>query len=670
MISKDKILELWNRLLEQNVEIDIEAKRIKDKVGDSVMQTICAFSNSGTGYLILGVSEKDESHDDFWVSGVTNAEDIFSNIQNNCRSQFTTSINIDGGIATIEGKKVLVIEVRELDKSAKPCGFISGSNKKNYSKTGVWLRGINGDYEATVEELQPLIMAKLGHDYEQTILPSATMDDIDPKHIERYRRLRKEIKPNASELEYSDTELLLALDVATEKEGIIYPNVAGILLFGSDKALRRLMPSARVDYIRNAGTVWVEDIDKRFQYTNDLREAIITMIPKLEATVIDDLPKHFNLPPNSLTRADTPLLPQAVVREAIVNMLMHRDYSVNRPSQINRFSDRIEFSNAGYSLKPIEKILEGQKGSELRNPIIAQVLYDLTLAETKGSGITIMNRGLKNAGLSPVIFKSNRAYNDCETVLRLQQLIAEEEMLWLKQFDSLTDTEAEVLILAKKMGQITNKDIRENVGLDTLQASSILRKFCKNNYLLQHGKSSNSYYLLNSCYTDNSDSLSEKNSNTGNNEPRHSNNDLSTGINEPSTSINEPNTSINERSTSINDVIIIKEVADLSNAMLLNLQSIVAFARAKGRFTPEQSKSIVLQICQKQFMSSSILKHFLNREVDTIRRNYLSPLLKEGLLELAYPKTLQHPNQAYRTTEKGLAYLEILDNDPQQDLLI
>ena len=47
-----------------------------------------------------------------------------------------------------------------------------------------------------------------------------------------------------------------------------------------------------------------------------------------------------------------------------------------------------------------------------------------------------------------------------------------------------------------------------------------------------------------------------------------------------------------------------------------------------------------------------------------------TPLLKEGLLELAYPKTLQHPNQAYRTTEKGLAYLETLDNDPQQNLLI
>ena len=162
------------------------------------------------------------------------------------------------------------------------------------------------------------------------------MDDIDPKHIERYRKLREKIKPNATELEYNDTELLLALDVATEKEGIIYPNVAGILLFGSDKALRRLMPSARVDYIRNAGTVWVEDVDKRFQYTNDLREAIITMIPKLEATVIDDLPKHFNLPPNSLTRADTPILPQAVVREAIVNMLMHRDYAVSLVMPVTR----------------------------------------------------------------------------------------------------------------------------------------------------------------------------------------------------------------------------------------------------------------------------------------------------------------------------------------------
>lgn len=251
--------------------------------------------------------------------------------------------------------------------------------------------------------------------------------------------------------------------------------------------------------------------------------------------------------------------------------------------------------------------------------------------------------------------------NDCETVLRLQQLIAEEEMLWLKQFDSLTDTEAEVLILAKKMGQITNKDIRENVGLDTLQASSILRKFCKNNYLLQHGKSSNSYYLLNSCYTDNCDSLAGNDqaltgASTGNNVSSYLNNDLSTGINEPS--------------TGINDVIIIKEVGDLSNDMLLNLQSIVASARAKGRFTPEQSKSIVLQICQKQFMSSSILKHFLNREIDTIRRKYLSPLLKEGLLELAYPKTLQHPSQAYRTTDKGLAYLQTLDDSPQQGCLI
>ena len=258
--------------------------------------------------------------------------------------------------------------------------------------------------------------------------------------------------------------------------------------------------------------------------------------------------------------------------------------------------------------------------------------------------------------------------NDCETVLRLQQLIAEEEMLWLKHFDSLTDKEAEVLILAKKMGQITNKDIRENIGLDTLQASSILRKFCKNNYLLKHGKSSNSYYLLNSCYTDNCDSLAGNDraltgASTGNNVSSYPNNDLSTGINEPSTGINEP-------STGINDVIIIKEVGDLSNDMLLNLQSIVASARAKGRFTPEQSKSIVLQICQKQFMSSSILKHFLNREIDTIRRKYLSPLLKEGLLELAYPKTLQHPRGGGGTTDKGLAYLQTLDDSPQQGCLI
>lgn len=265
MILPKEILDLFDVLREFGETDTLEAKKTNQAIGDSVMQTICAFANTAGGYLLLGVSEPDEKHDEFWASGISDTDEMLGQIQNNCRTQFNQSIAIDMGLATIDGKTVIAIKVDELPNTNKPCTFIAkGKNGKNFTKTGVWLRGVNNDYEATFDELKPLLVASAGLSYEQMVLDGVGFDDIDPKHLERYRKLRKQVKPNATELEFNDEELLLALDVAVKKDGNIYPNVAGLLLFGCDMALRRLMPMARVDYIRHAGTVWVEDSQQRF----------------------------------------------------------------------------------------------------------------------------------------------------------------------------------------------------------------------------------------------------------------------------------------------------------------------------------------------------------------------------------------------------------------------
>lgn len=256
MILSAEVSALYQELCDVGETQHLEAKKVSHSIGDSVMQTICAFANTAGGYLLLGVSEPDNQHESFWLSGVTNPDEILNQVQINCRHQFNQVIAIDMGLANFDGKTVIAIKVDELSTANKPCGFIAkGKNGKNFTKTGVWLRGINNDYEATLDELQPLVMAKVGHHYEQTVLPNATFADLDPKHIQRYRKLRSQVKPTATELEFDDKELLLAIDVAVEKDGQLYPNIAGLLLFGSDKALRRLMPMARVDYIRHAGTV-------------------------------------------------------------------------------------------------------------------------------------------------------------------------------------------------------------------------------------------------------------------------------------------------------------------------------------------------------------------------------------------------------------------------------
>lgn len=67
--------------------------------------------------------------------------------------------------------------------------------------------------------------------------------------------------------------------------------------------------------------------------------------------------------------------------------------------------------------------------------------------------------------------------------------------------------------------------------------------------------------------------------------------------------------------------------------------------------------SIILQITQHHYLTSNLLAELLSRKTSTLRKRYLSKLVKDGYLTLAYPNTPTHKNQAYRTTSKGAAWL-------------
>ncbi|MDO9746981.1 ATP-binding protein [Glaesserella parasuis] len=627
MIYPKEIIELYEQLCLQESESQrIEAKRCSDTVSDSVMQTVCAFANEvglEYGYLLLGVSEPDDEHKNYWVSGVSDSDRVLDQIQTNCRNQFKVVVNIDAGMAIIENKTVIAVKVFELDPASKPCSFLSsGKNKKNFTKTGIWRRGLNGDYEATVDELQSIYSQKQGLSYENTFLPNVTWDDIDPEKIEEYRRLRRKVRQDSPELDYDDVTLLDTFNLIRQKDGAIQPNIAGLLLFGTNVALRKHLPMIRVDYIRHRGSQWIDDDEQRFLYTKDFRESLLTLIPRLEAMILDDIPEYFNLEENALQRTDRPFLPQKVVREAVVNMVMHRDYAVNQPSQVNRFSNRLELQNAGYSLKPLEDL--GNAKSITRNPLIAAVLYDLKFAETKGSGVNTMRSLLKKAKLSPPIFHSNQDNNQFKATLLLQHLMREEQLEWLKLFSeyNLSDNEAVALVLARETGFVDNSGLREISGLDTLAASKLLGKLRDKHLLDKFGKGQYTFYLLSDLASNIDDKPTKLD-------------DKPTKLDDKPTKLDDKPTKLDDKPTKLDELL-----EDLGNRSSFGQISIV-----------------IAMLCLEQPCSAEFIAEKLNRNQQYVSKNYLKKLIDSWYLTYIYPEQPNYPEQAYRTTDKGREWL-------------
>lgn len=622
---------IYQELLELDEHQRIEAKRAT-AIGKSVMQTVCAFANEpglGGGYLLLGVCEPDEQNTSYWIEGVQEPDKLIDQLQNNCRNQFEQSVAIESDRARIEGKLVISVFVPELQPNAKPCRFAGKPDRSNKRKTGVWRRGLNGEYECSEKELEPLLLAKAGLSAETIIREEADWNDLDPGAINLYRQLRAKVRPEAEELQESDEEMLRAMNLVQGSQQGYRPNLAGILLFGKPIALRRLLPVARVDYVRIQGTKWVEDPDARFATTQDFREPLIRLIPKLEATILDDMPRHFQLKEGDTQRSDRPLLPHKVIREAVVNAVMHRDYLANQPTLVVRYSNRLEIRNAGYSLKP-EPML-GEMGSNLRNPIIAAVLYDIDFAETKGTGIRTMRRLLEQAGLDAPVFTTSYPTNDFTATYLLHQLLGEEQLKWLERFISLnlSNSEVKALVLAKETGAVDNAALRSISGLDTLTASQALRRLSKNLGLLEKGGSGPAtYYSLTQNAGELSANTSDHSSNTGEFGPNAG--DLGSNAGEPH-----------------------MVAGELPKILLDKIRELGPKAR-KDELWP-----VILKLCSISPCTAEQLAKILNRREKHLRSGHLRKLrVDQGLLTYLFPDVENHPKQAYIATEKGKRWLK------------
>ena len=594
----------------------IEAKRAS-QIDRSTMETVVAFSNEpglGGGYLLLGV-ERDP--DDLFggsyrVVGVADPDKLQSDLASQCASMLNRPVRPRLSVETLRGKTVLVVFVPEAAAAEKPI-YLS----KLGLPRGAFRRVGSTDQEGSEDDLVALYAGQQVETFDGAVLHDTDLSDIDPAAVQEYRRLRQRANASAEELTWDDEALLRSLGALVRQGSELRPTVAGLLLFGTAQALRRCFPMMRIDYIRVPGRQWVEDPNHRFD-TLEIRAPLLTAIRRAEGAVRDELMQSFSLPEGSLVREDEPALPLRVIREAIVNAVMHRSYRIHGAIQIIRYANRLEVRNPGHSIKAEEQL--GEPGSQTRNPRIAAVLHEVNVAETKGSGIRAMRELMQAHDLLPPTFESSRRPDQFVATFLFHHFLEQDDLSWLRALtaESLSDEEARALVVVRELGAIDNAAYRNVNRTDTLNASVHLRRLRDLGLLVMKGSGSSTYYVPGANFE---------------RAPQ-------THQVQPQTHQVEPQTHQVEAQTHQ------PAAADLPENLKRRLPA------PRSRPARDVLQQLLLDLCAWRPHSAGELAALLGRDRKHLVRELLSPMVAEGLLAYTIPAMERHPEQRYRTVAR------------------
>lgn len=192
---------------------------------------------------------------------------------------------------------------------------------------------------------------------------------------------------------------------------------------------------------------------------------------------------------SKLRRIDRRDYPEEAVREALLNLLVHREYSFRASSFISIYADRIEFTSIGGLISGVtlQDVMMGI--SVCRNTKLANVFYRLELIEAYGTGIRKIMEAYEGSGQKPKIEVTENAFKI--TLPNLNVNHADNAVL-----EAAEKPEANVIELAKEKGSISRKEIEKLLGVSQSTCGRLLKQMLMNGQIVQQGKGKNTRYVL------------------------------------------------------------------------------------------------------------------------------------------------------------------------------
>ena len=343
----------------------IEAKKAIGGLPDSLWETYAAFANTLGGIILLGVEEYPDKS--LHPVGLLDPDWLMTDFWEIINDPQRVSQNIlretDAQIRTIEGKRIIVINVPRARRTEKPV-FIGGD-----ITVGTYRRSGDGDYRCTPDEVLAMQRDADYRTQDMRLLTDRGTDVFDYDSVRSYRMRMSCARPGHIWGELEDREFLHCLGALGEDaDGQLHPTAAGLLMFGRYAEIRQEFPYYSLTYQEQPG-----GRNRILSGEGDWSGNLYDFYDRVDAVFSRQIPeaKHAVL---------------AALREALANCLIHADYCGKQGIILTRQPDRITFSNPG--ILRIDRQAARSGGiSDPRNDLLIKMFFLIDIGERVGSGI-------------------------------------------------------------------------------------------------------------------------------------------------------------------------------------------------------------------------------------------------------------------------------------------
>lgn len=436
---------------------ETEIVELKSIVMDDIKKEIIAFANCDGGTVYVGVA------DDGKVLGVENADECALQISNMVRDAVKPDVTMFIHYETLEcdGKAVVAVNIQ---RGTNRPYYLA---KKGLRPEGVYVRQGYSSVPATDTAIRQMIK------------------ETDGDSFENMRSINQALTFEATKKEFEKRNVVFGQPQMQTLKIVsadgIYTNL-GLLL--SEQCLHTIKAAVFEGINQNVFKDRREFSGSLMQQLNDVYDYI-------------DFHNQTHATFRKLLRIDTRDYPEVAVREALLNTLVHRDYSFRASTLISIYDDRIEFVSIGGLLPGLELDDLMMGVSVCRNPHLANVFYRLQLIEAYGTGMKKIMGAYANALVQPKIKTTNNAFKIILPNVNFTPKAAEVHKDFEKAADLALDSNEEIVLkFLREHLMITRKETQTLLEVSQSTAGRILKAMVDSGRIKQIGGSRTTRYEL------------------------------------------------------------------------------------------------------------------------------------------------------------------------------